>query len=681
MRAMRNLSVVVLGMMLAQAGWAGQAPRQMENLTRGLVAVRQADGSVFLSWRLLGTDPDAQAFNVFQEFGDIRLRVNDEPIRGATHITDTQEKIAARQAIFAQRGVDPSALETRYVVRPAPGDAMSESDLPNHWEKSVPIWENGYLEIPLRAPDGGTIMTPSGEPSEERDAQYLYRAHDASVGDLTGDGDYDIVLQWEPSNAKDNSFAGYTGPGILEGLTMQGKSLWRIHLGKNIRTGEHYTQFMVYDLDGDGIAEIACKTADGTVDGAGNVIGDPEADWRTHNPGNARHGRILDGPEYLTIFDGRTGAALATVDYNPPRGNLDDWGGIGGNGGVDNYGNRVDRFLACVAYLDGVRPSLVMCRGVYGRTVLAAWDWREGKLTQRWVFDSGISHPPFEDASPYSGMGGHSLSVGDVDGDGRDEIVYQAMTVDDDGAGLYSTMRRHGDAMFLSDLYPDRPGLETFLITENENETVRFQTPGAGVHDARTGEAIWTRAPGVDIGRGVAADIDPRHRGWEAWFTRQDDPTKDPLIGAEGQDLGPAPPATGFMIWWDGDPLREFVAGGGVAKWNWETAELETIFEPADGAEGQGRRRGGLRANLVADILGDWREELVTASPTGDALRIYTTTIPSDLRLYTLMHDPQYRLGIAWQNVVYNKPACPGYYLGHDMDMPPRPNIMLAPRL
>ena len=250
------------------------------------------------------------------------------------------------------------------------------------------------------------------------------------------------------------------GTPVFDAYKLDGTHLWRINLGINIREGEHYTQFMVYDLDGDGRAEMACKTADGTKDGQGKIIGDKDKDWRTHKPGDRTDGRILDGPEFFTIFDGRTGAALKTVDYIPGRDPIDGWGGIGGNGGNDSYGNRCDRFLACVAYLDGVRPSVVMCRGVYGRIVMAAWDWRGGELTSRWVFDSGISQPPFSDASPYSGMGGHSLSVADVDADGKDEIVYHAMVVDDDGKGLYSTGWRHGDAMHISDMVsrPPRPG-------------------------------------------------------------------------------------------------------------------------------------------------------------------------------------------------------------------------------
>jgi rhamnogalacturonan endolyase len=421
---------------------------------------------------------------------------------------------------------------------------------------------------------------------------------------------------------------------------------------------------MVYDLDGDGKAEMACKTADGTTDGTGQIIGDPDRDWRDKDERSRSYGRILDGPEYFTIFDGLTGAALETVDYIPDRYPIDGWGGIGGNGGNDSYGNRCDRFLACVAYLDGKRPSLVMCRGVYGRIVMAAWDWRGRELTSRWVFDSGVSYPPFEDASPYSGMGGHSLSVADVDGDGRDEIVYQAMVVDDNGEGLYSTGLRHGDSMHISDMYPDRPGLEAFTVQENERDTVRLMTPGVAMRDARTGDLLWSHSPGVDVGAGLAADIDPRHVGYEAWGG------PGGLRGADGREIGPCPRSTGFAVWWDGDLLRELLLRSSVNKWNWETGVEETLITVA----GHG---GGRGPNLMGDLIGDWREEILTTAPDGRSLRLYTTTFPTEKRIFTLMHDPQYRLGIAWQNVVYNKPPHPSFFLGEGMKSPPRPDIYL----
>ncbi len=215
-----------------------------------------------------------------------------------------------------------------------------------------------YLQIPLQIPAGGT--TPSGE-------AYTYTANDLSIGDLDGDGEYEYVLKWDPSNAKDNSQSGYTGNVYLDAYELNGTPLWRIDLGRNIRAGAHYTQFIVYDLDGDGRAEMAVKTADGTRSGTGQVIGSSSADYRNSS------GYVLSGPEFLTIFNGQNGAILATTNYVPARGDVGSWG--------DTYGNRVDRFLAGVAYLDGQRPSLIMSRGYYTRAVIAAWDWRNGALT------------------------------------------------------------------------------------------------------------------------------------------------------------------------------------------------------------------------------------------------------------------------------------------------------------
>lgn len=600
------------------------AQRQMENLNRGLVAVKQADDTVFTSWRLFGTDPPGIAFDLYRitDDGDPE-KVNTTPIRDTTN--------------FIDRHAD-AGRALQYFIRPLLNDRELVSCM------AVRAWERNYVEIPI-------------QPIPE------YQPGDAAVADLDGDGDYEIVLH-QSSNARDNSHAGITGAPVFDAYEFDGTHLWRINLGINIRDGEHYTQFMVYDLDGDGRAEVACKTADGTRDGQGQIIGDQGKDWRTLKEGDRLHGRILAGPEYLTIFDGRTGAALKTVDYVPNRYPIDGWGGIGGNGGNDSYGNRCDRFLACVAYLDGQRPSLVMCRGVYGRIVMVAWDWRDRILTRRWTFDSGISYPPYSDASPYSGMGGHSLSVADVDGDGRDEIVYHAMVVDDNGQGLYSTGFRHGDSMHISDMVPDRPGLEVFTIHENEGNTVRFQSPGAALRDARTGEILWKQSPGVDVGAGLAADIDPRHRGYEIWGG------PGGLRDTQGLDIGPKPGNTRWCIWWDGDLLRELFSSSTINKWDWETGREKELF--ATGL--RGRRRN---PNLMGDLIGDWREEFLVPGPEGKSLRLYTTTLPTRYRLHTLMHDPQYRLAMVWQNVVYNKPPHPGFFLGHGMAAPRPPHINL----
>jgi rhamnogalacturonan endolyase len=591
--------------------------REMEKLDRGLVAIRQPDGSVFTSWRLLATDPPDVAFNVYQLTTGKNKAINNQPLTQATQFIDTQK-------------APPDA----YFVRPVSQGKEGEPSRP------AKILETPYLEIPIQTIPG-------------------YRPGDASAADLDGDGEFEIILH-QVSRGRDNSFNGITGTPVLDAYKLDGTHLWRIDLGINIREGEHYTQFMAYDLDGDGRAELACKTADGTKDGTGKIIGDKDKDWRNKEERSQKFGRILTGPEYLTVFDGKTGAALKTVDFIPGRDPIDGWGGIGGNGGNDNYGNRCDRFLACIAYLDGVHPSLVMSRGVYGRIVLAAWDWRGGELTSRWVFDSGISKPPFENASPYSGMGGHALSVADVDADGKDEILFQAMTVDDNGKGLYSTGRRHGDAIQVSDFDPSRDGLELYLVTENEEDTVRFQTPGAGMHDARTGKPLWSHSPGVDISDGVVADIDPRHPGAEVWGG------PGGLRTVKGEEIGPRPRHSDWVIWWDGDLLREIYGRFGVYKWHPETGQEEMIFDASPGGD-RSNRYAGMRPNLAADLLGDWREELLLPGPEGKSLRLYTTTIPTKHRLVTLMQDPQYRLSVAWQNVSYNKPPHPSFFLGEGM--------------
>ena len=673
--------------------------RQMEYLDRGIVATRTEGGEVFVSWRLLGTEADDTTFNVYRqsESGSLEL-LNEQPILASTCLVD---------------GEAPRDAPVSYEVRPViDGKELSGAE-------SAAAWDQDYLEIPI-------------QPIEN------YRLGDVSVGDLDGDGQLDLVVQ-QRSRPRDNGSAGVTGTTVLDGYKLDGTHLWRIDLGKNIREGEHYTQFMVYDLDGDGCAELACKTADGTIDGEGKVIGDAEKDWRTMQEGSRRHGRILDGPEYFTIFSGKTGEALETVDYIPSRYPINGWGGVGGNAGNDNYGNRCDRFLACVAYLDGERPSVVMCRGVYGRTVMAAWDWRENSLALRWVFDTGMSYPPFENASPYAGMGGHSISVADVDHDGKDEIVYQAMVVDDNGKGLYSTGLRHGDVMYISDLVPQRPGQEVFTVQENETDAELFQTPGAALRDARTGEILWSHSPAVDIPRCVAADIDPRHHGFEFWGG------PGGLRNTVGESIGAAPRETDWSIWWDGDPLREILstgrAGRGynrgvpasrsqppqaqrdsnqraaqegtgpredrderdtqarpriedmteeqrqryrermrrrfgprptrISKWNWEESKTEPIAEFSDVSFARGPHFSG-------DVLGDWREEVLLATSDGKALRLYTTTIPTEMRLPTLLHNPQYRLGLVWQNVVYNKPCYPDFYLGDGMSMPSRPDIRMT---
>lgn len=614
-RTLRIAGIALLSSaMLTTAFGLGNTPvteaagtRQLEFLDRGVVAVKTGTG-VFVSWRLLGTEGSNVSFNVYRD----GTKVNASPITNSTNLQDAS-----------------GTSSSKYTVRAVVGGTEQSASA------AASVWGNNYLSVPLSIPGGGT--TPDG-------VAYTYSANDASAGDLDGDGEYELIVKWDPSNSKDNSQSGYTGEVFIDAYKLNGTRLWRISLGKNIRAGAHYTQFMVYDLDGDGKAEVAMKTADGSKDGTGTVIGDASKDYRNSS------GYVLSGPEFLTIFNGQTGKALSTVNYEPARGNVSDWG--------DNYGNRVDRFLAAIAYLDGERPSLVMARGYYTRTVLVAYNWRNGQLTKQWTFDSNTSGN-----AGYAGQGNHNLSVADVDGDGKDEIIYGAMAVDDNGKGLYTTGLHHGDAMHLSDLDPDRAGLEVFQVHETPSNA------GVEFRDARTGQLIWGIPTTKDIGRGMAADIDPRYKGAEVW-------ADGGLYTAKGQKIGTTlPSSTNFGIWWDGDLLRELLDSNRIDKWDYANSKTVNLLTASGVSSNNGTKS---TPNLQADLFGDWREEVVWRTSDSSALRIYTTTAVTDKRIYTLMHDPVYRLGIAWQNVAYNQPPHTGFYLGEGMSTPPAPNIHYA---
>lgn len=622
----------------------------MEKLSRGVVAVVQPDAKVFVSWRMFGTDPENIAFNVYRQADTEKaVKLTEKPITDVTFFIDDKADLKKNNSYFVRAVLNKKEKESS-------AKFTLKADSP----------ARQYLSIALQTPKD-------------------YTPNDASVGDLDGDGEYEIVLH-QAGRGRDNSQAGMTSEPILQAYKLDGTLLWTINLGKNIREGAHYTQFMVYDLDGDGRAEIACKTADGTIDGKGKIIGDAKADWRnpegtTAEGINSRgetgrrntSGYVLKGPEYLTVFDGLTGAELATTGYLPmrhPEKNdptteemKEVWG--------DGYGNRIDRFLAAVAYLDGERPSLIFSRGYYTRTVIAAWDFRDKKLTKRWVFDSDEN----EANRKYRGQGNHNLSVGDVDNDGRDEIVFGAMVLDDDGKGLYSTGLGHGDALHLSDLDPGRPGLEVFDIQE------RFDDAGASFRDARTGEILWKKPSvragddGEGPGRGLALNIDPHHPGFESWVRGAE---IRGMFNAKGEKISDKTPnSCNFGVFWDGDLLSELLDRNVVSKWNWTSETTESLLT----AEGCMSNNGTKSTPaLSADILGDWREEVIWRTVDNKELRIYTTTIPTKHRFYTFMHDPQYRLSIAWQNVAYNQPPHTSFYIGDGMKPPLRPAITTGAR-
>ena len=606
-----------------------------EQLNRGVVAVRNGQ-QVVVSWRTLMTDQVGEAYDVYRN----GQKLNHEPLtKGGTFFVDEQPLVG--EATYEVRGGQQNG---RFVLA---ADA-----------------KDGYLPVKLQKPADST--TPDGQ-------TYRYTANDASVGDVDGDGTYEIFVKWDPSNAHDNAHDGFTGPTLIDCYKIDGKLLWRIDLGINIRSGAHYTPFIVYDLDGDGRAELMVRTADGTRDGKGHVIGDkkadyrhrpqpdaqnptPEREWGKYNrPGRPMTGRILTGPEYITVFNGLTGAAMDTKPYIPERGNLMDWG--------DNYANRSDRMLAGVGYFDGKRASAIFCRGYYTRTVIAAWDWDGKQLKNRWTFDT--NNPEW---ASYAGQGNHNLRVADVDGDGKDEITYGAMAVDDDGRGLYNTGMGHGDAIHLMAFDPQSTKLQVWDCHENRKD-------GSELRDARTGEIIFQVKSKSDVGRCMAADIDPTSPGVEMWssdshgirnikgevvYSAQDpdDPQHQQHLMLNGRHL-----SVNFGIWWDGDLLRELLDHETVSKYDWKNHEIVDV-KKFEGIV----FNNGTKSNpcLAADILGDWREEVIARTPDSSELRIFVSIIPTDYRINCLMQDIPYRLSTAAQNVGYNQPSEPGFYLGPD---------------
>lgn len=581
---------------LAPSAPRGGAPitvngRQAENLGRGVISVRSGSANL-VSWRLLATDPSGVGFNVYRS----GTKVNGSPVTTSTDYLDA--------------GAPSGATYTVRAVVNGVEQASSPASL---------SLATGHLDVPISPPAGGT--TPDG-------VAYTYSANDASVGDLDGDGQYEIVLKWDPTNSKDNARSGYTGNVFIDAYRLDGRRLWRIDLGRNIRAGAHYTQFQVFDYDGDGRAEVAMKTADATVDGAGKVIGKASADYRKSS------GYVLSGPEYLTMFDGRTGAALSTVDYDPPRGSVSAWG--------DSYGNRVDRFLAGTAYLDGVHPSLIVSRGYYTRTVIVAWDFRGGALVRRWKFDSDVA------GKQYRGQGNHQLSIADVDSDGRDEIIFGAMCIDDNGAPLWNTGTDHGDALHVGDLIPSRPGLEVFKVDE------RSSRPSSWMADARTGKILWSTPASGDNGRGVSDDIYAASPGAESWSA-----SDTVLRDTAGRPVGREPSSQNFLVYWDGDPTRELLDRTHIDKYG---PDGNTRLLTASGVHSNNSTKA--TPSLSGDLFGDWREEVIWPTSDNTALRIYSTPTPTDLRFVTLMHDSMYRVAIAWQNTAYNQPPHLSYLPG-----------------
>jgi rhamnogalacturonan endolyase len=581
---------------------------RMERLDRGLVAVNSSGGN-YVGWRMFGFEYDAVnpasvSYNLYRDGTKLAN------VAGSTNYEDAT-------------GTGQSKYSVRAVVSGAEGQES---------ETATPLTGN-YLRIPITPPSS------------------LYSANDGSVGDVDGDGIYEIFLKWDPSDAKDNSQSGVTSDVYVDALRLDGTRLFRLDLGPNIRAGAHYTQFIVYDFDGDGKAEMAVKTAPGTKDGAGHYLklgpaanDDDSAVYRNSD------GYVLSGPEYLTVFEGSTGAELATMSFDVPRGTVSAWG--------DSYGNRVDRFLGTAAYLDDTGlPSFVMARGYYTRTTLVAWNFRGGQLSQLWKFDSNVT---LKDAQgrPYTGQGSHSMTVANVDDDPEQEILYGAMAVDHDGKGLCSTGYDHGDAEHVGDLIPSRPGLEFFMCNEDGVH------PAYHVRDARTC-AVIQEGPinGADTGRCVADDISASNPGAEMWASS----VSGFFSATSNANLGAKPASQNFLVYWDADETRELEDRTSITKYGGGT-----LLSCSACASNNGTKATPV---LTADLLGDWREEVIWRETDNTGLRLYTTTDLTTRRIYTLMHDPQYRMQVVGEQTAYNQPPHPGFHIGSGMAAPPSPNI------
>ncbi|ANZ41597.1 hypothetical protein BBK82_42260 [Lentzea guizhouensis] len=730
MNLRRCVPLVVIAVLAGQLPAAAHAPGRH----RGLVAATTPAG-VHLSWRLLGHEATGATATGLAG-PDFAVYRNGKRIATVTDSTTY---------------VDPAAPPgARYQVAPV------RHNLPLGRSKPVTAWAAPQHDLPLRKPADG--VTPAGE-------SYTYSANDVSVGDVDGDGQYEYVVKWDPSNSKDVSQVGYTGPVYLDTYRLDGTLLHRIDLGVNIRAGAHYTQFLVHDFDRDGRAELMTKTAPGTRDGRGRHVTMPREDvragyshaddhrlspegyrqhlvevfrgWHRHPevvagrwpatleqafglepryayplteqdasalvdhfmdvyaPSRSANNRlrqfagfIIDGPEYLTVFDGATGRELQTVRYEPGR--TDD-GLMWGDYAMSRIepGNRVDRFLSGVAHLDGERPSAIFARGYYTRSTVAAYDWNGRRLTKRWLADSGWvpMTNPFRDTphgrdgsnpshATLTTQGAHSLSVADVDADGRQEIVYGGATLDDDGSLAYSSTGvlppgsadpgaavrvGHGDALHVTDIDPNRPGLETYMV----HEGARSAPYGYTLRDARTGQTIYGAYSGVDTGRGMVGDVRPDVLGLETWASMPNGSDSAGIWSADGRRLENRSPGTNMSIRWAGDLTTQIVNGTQDATPTIDDWRRGTLLT-ATGT----RTNNGTKGNpsLVADVFGDWREELVVRTQDSTALRFYISTEPTKHKMYALMHDRQYRVEVARQQTTYNQPSYPSFYLASDTD-------------
>jgi len=598
--------------------------RYMENLDRGLIAMRTGTNSVLISWRIPGDEYAKNAtYNLY---------------RGTTRIASN---------LNVSNYVDATSTDVSYSVAAVIGgkeQALSPASS---------VRGRDFFTIPVRSVNGGYDT---------------HNLNDASVGDLDGDGEYEIVIKRLSNDESPTSPYNH----YLEAYELDGTFMWAIDLGPNLLHAVE-VNFLVYDFDNDGKAEVVTRTSDGMIDGLGNNIGDRDGDGKINYRSSAvQNGPFwfrTDGPDYISVFDGKTGAEIAWDFYIGLK-PIAQWGQPGNN--LAQLGHRATKCMWAVAYLDGVNPSFVIGRGIYERIKLEAWHFGNGTLTKEWAWDSS----PGGVATTYHGQGNHNLAAGDVDGDGRDEITYGGMVVDENGKGLYSTSFEHGDAAHLADINPDIPGLEYFSCMEHAGGKI----PGLALRNAADGTVQWSNSSSGDIGRCMAADVDPNYKGMEIWGS-----DGSGLRSCTGQLISNSIPTTAgngasynFGVWWDGDVQREILDRTVVTKWNGtnqSTDRVATLYSMAPISSNNSSKSNPC---LMADILGDWREEVIFRRADNTGLVVFVTPFSTNQRMYTLMHDPNYRSAIAWQNNSYNQPPNLGFYFGGGMDTPPSPNIQLV---
>ena len=607
---------------------------QRERMGRGVYAFRCSPTEVWIGWRYKSTDPANAAFDVFAD----GKKLNAAPIADVTY--------------FKTRW---TGAKTTYGVKPAGASKFAGASSTWTLPANAPV---GYNDIPLSPPKPS--RTPDGH-------EYSYYPCDCSIGDLDGDGEYELVVIWWPTLAMDNSHFGQTGETWLEGVKLDGtaRSLWKVSLGPNVRSGSHYVPVMVADFDGDGSAEIVCRTADGATDGRGRTLaggawskGAAFKDWR------AEDCHVVFAPNYVTCFSGRTGEALDTVPFKPSV--LDDEAAISRRDfklvnkvwGSRNPGNQAFRFLSAVAYLDGVRPSAVMCRGYYSRTCMTAYDFDGKNLKERWFFTSDDQRN-----WGYNGQGFHNLRVGDVDFDGKDEIVYGHMCVDHDGQGLWTTGYGHGDAMHLVQASPETRGLQVWTCHEN-------RPFGVSLVDAQSGRTVL-RTPGpIDTGSCNAMDIDAEFPGVELFSGAHcgiySAKTLERYMHPKPKPQSNYYNTLRFGIWWKGDMTRSAYSGGDAINDYSVRGRVSDNIWHGDGGAGSNHGTKGCPC-LIADLFGDWREELLLRRNDNKAIRVYMSAEPTKWRFHTFLEDPVYRESVLTQNNGYNMPTGTGFYFGPDL--------------